>query len=204
MGELLKALEPAIKKLKSENQKEILEGIAELSRQNDKRLLQLAALYIIPLLNNEDSVVRMQAMSALGAIGPDAVSGLNEALVSDDKTLKTNAANTLYNIIKKHGRQGVKVQVGALLELLKDPDMQVVKAAVKLLGETGGRTVIPFLEKLKNADLVKNDVDEAIKKIEEREPSLEEKLKILKERIKDTEQTIKQPPRATPTPAKKK
>jgi HEAT repeat protein/WD40 repeat protein len=83
-------------------------------------------------LRDPDTSVRLEAATALGQFGPDAVPALAKALKDSDELLRRDVCGALAAIGPE-----AKAAVPALVGALKDPSPIVRLAAVRALGEIG-------------------------------------------------------------------
>lgn len=109
---------------------------------------------LMSILDEEDTTYRRTAVKALGAIGPDAVPPLVEALLkSENVTVRGSAAKALAQVAINHpdvpfsdeGVQGLK-------SAINDPNPVVNIAVVMALGEIGSPVVDILIEALQATD----------------------------------------------------
>ncbi|MGF1604242.1 MAG: HEAT repeat domain-containing protein [Thermosynechococcaceae cyanobacterium] len=109
---------------------------------------------LMGILDQEDTTYRRAAVKVLGAIGPDTVPPLVEALLnSENVTVRGSAAKALAQVVINHpdlpfpeaGMQGLKTA-------LNDPNPVVNIAAVMALGEVGSPAFDILEEALKTTD----------------------------------------------------
>jgi len=101
----------------------------------------------IEQLRHEDMAARLEAMEALGRMGPkahDAVSGLANMLLDENARVGDTAYDALCNIDPGH-----QVMVPRLVRAMKDPNWQVRRRAIGILGRLGprARVAAPLLVK---------------------------------------------------------
>ncbi len=109
---------------------------------------------LMGILDQEDTTYRRAAVKTLGAIGPDTVPPLVDALLnSENVTVRGSAAKALAQVAINHpdspfpaeGMQGLKTA-------LNDPNPVVHIAAVMALGEVGAPAFDILSEALKTTD----------------------------------------------------
>jgi bilin biosynthesis protein len=109
---------------------------------------------LIRLLDEEDTTYRRAAVKALGAIGPDAVPSLVEALLnSDNVTVRGSAVKALAQVVINYPEEPLSAAgVQALKTALQDPNPIIHIAAVMALGEMGSPVVEVLIEALTKTD----------------------------------------------------
>jgi bilin biosynthesis protein len=109
---------------------------------------------LMSILDEEDTTYRRAAVKALGAIGPDTVPFLVEALLnSENVTVRGSAAKALAQVVINYPEVPLSDEgIQGLKTALNDPNPVVNIAVVMALGEIGSPVVDILIEALQTTD----------------------------------------------------
>lgn len=109
---------------------------------------------LMSILDDEDTTYRRAAVKVLGAIGPDTVPPLVEALLhSENVTVRGSAAKALAQVAINYPEDPFPAAgVQGLKTALNDPNPVVHVAAVMALGQIGAPVVDVLIEALQTTD----------------------------------------------------